>query len=69
MHYAPLPIAGRVVAVASDLGSPSEEYDLVEERGTGNFPQTLTRIALINTAHNLSEARKPLEKPTVRWST
>jgi len=59
----------RGVAVANDLGLLSEEYDLVEERQTGNFPQALTHIALINTAPNLSEARKPLEKPTVQRST
>jgi GH15 family glucan-1,4-alpha-glucosidase len=48
-----------VVAVANDLGLLSEEYDTVARRLTGNFPQALTHIALVNTAHNLSEARKP----------
>ena len=45
----------RVVAVANDLGLLAEEYDTGERRQTGNFPQALTHIALINTAHNLSD--------------
>jgi len=48
-----------VLAVANDLGLLAEEYDTVARRQTGNFPQALTHIALVNTAHNLSEARKP----------
>ena len=48
-----------VVAVANDLGLLSEEYDSVARRQTGNFPQALTHIALVNTAHNISDARKP----------
>ena len=48
-----------VVAVANDLGLLSEEYDTVARRQTGNFPQALTHIALVNTAHNISDARKP----------
>jgi GH15 family glucan-1,4-alpha-glucosidase len=38
-------------------------------RQTGNFPQALTHIALINTAHNLSEATRRVEKPAVQRST
>jgi GH15 family glucan-1,4-alpha-glucosidase len=49
----------RVVAVANDLGLLAEEFDSGAGRQTGNFPQALTHIALINTAHNLSDARKP----------
>ena len=32
----------------------AEEFDTAARRQTGNFPQALTHIALINTAHNLS---------------
>jgi len=39
-----------------------------EGRQTGNFPQALTHIALINTAHNLSDAKKPVEKPAMQRS-
>jgi GH15 family glucan-1,4-alpha-glucosidase len=49
----------RVIAIANDLGLLAEEYDSGAKRQTGNFPQALTHIALINTAHNLSDARKP----------
>jgi GH15 family glucan-1,4-alpha-glucosidase len=58
----------RVVAVANDLGLLAEEFDSGEGRQTGNFPQALTHIALINTAHNLSDAKKPVEKPVVQRS-
>ncbi len=57
----------RVVAVANDLGLLAEEYDSGEERQTGNFPQALTHIALINTAHNISDA-KSKDKPVVQRS-
>jgi GH15 family glucan-1,4-alpha-glucosidase len=58
----------RVVAVANDLGLLAEEFDSGVGRQTGNFPQALTHIALINTAHNLSDARKAAEKPAVQRS-
>lgn len=58
----------RVVAVANDLGLMAEEFDAGAARQTGNFPQALTHIALINTAQNLSAAKKPVEKPVVQRS-
>ena len=61
-------IFDRVVAVANDLGLLAEEFDSGEGRQTGNFPQALTHIALINTAHNLSDANRPVEKPVVQRS-
>jgi GH15 family glucan-1,4-alpha-glucosidase len=54
--------------VANDLGLLAEEFDSGAGRQTGNFPQALTHIALINTAHNLSVAMKPVEKPVVQRS-
>src|SRR4029079_17969345 len=56
----------RVVAIANDVGLLAEEYDSGARRQTGNFPQALTHIALINTAHNLSDAKRPAEKPAVQ---
>jgi GH15 family glucan-1,4-alpha-glucosidase len=50
----------RVVAVANDLGLLAEEFDVSVGRQTGNFPQALTHIALVNTAHNIGQARKPV---------
>ncbi len=58
----------RVVAIANDLGLFAEEYDSGARRQTGNFPQALTHIALINTAHNLSAAKASSEKPAVQRS-
>ena len=58
----------RVVAVANDLGLLAEEFDSGVGRQTGNFPQALTHIALINTAHNISAARKPVEQPAMQRS-
>src|SRR6516162_1931644 len=58
----------RVVAVANDLGLLAEEFDSGAGRQTGNFPQALTHIALINTAHNLDEARRSSEKPAMQRS-
>ena len=58
----------RVVGVANDLGLLAEEFDSDAGRQTGNFPQALTHIALINTAHNLSEARHANDKPAMQRS-
>ena len=58
----------RVVAIANDLGLLAEEFDSGAGRQTGNFPQALTHIALINTAHNLSGAGKPVDKPAMQRS-
>jgi GH15 family glucan-1,4-alpha-glucosidase len=58
----------RVVGIANDLGLLAEEYDSIARRQTGNFPQALTHIALINTAHNLDEATKASGKPAMQRS-
>ncbi|MGX4769825.1 glycoside hydrolase family 15 protein [Bradyrhizobium guangdongense] len=58
----------RVVGIANDVGLLAEEYDSGARRQTGNFPQALTHIALINTAHNLSAARQKSEKPAMQRS-
>ncbi|MET4118729.1 GH15 family glucan-1,4-alpha-glucosidase [Bradyrhizobium sp. JR1.5] len=58
----------RVVGIANDVGLLAEEYDSGAKRQTGNFPQALTHIALVNTAHNLSAARQGSEKPAMQRS-
>jgi GH15 family glucan-1,4-alpha-glucosidase len=59
----------RVAGLVNDLGLIAEEYDSGARRQTGNFPQALTHIALINTAHNLSDAKRASEKPAMQRST
>jgi GH15 family glucan-1,4-alpha-glucosidase len=44
----------RLLALRNDLGLLAEEYDPRAKRQLGNFPQALTHMALINTAHLLS---------------
>ncbi|MBB1091435.1 glycoside hydrolase family 15 protein [Rhodopseudomonas palustris] len=58
----------RVVGIANDVGLLAEEYDPEARRQTGNFPQALTHIALINTANNLGAAQAPAEKPAMQRS-
>jgi GH15 family glucan-1,4-alpha-glucosidase len=58
----------RVAGIANDLGLLAEEFDPIAARQTGNFPQALTHIALVNTAHNLSDARHASEKPAMQRS-
>jgi GH15 family glucan-1,4-alpha-glucosidase len=47
-----------VASLANDVGLLAEEYDTSLQRQTGNFPQALTHIALVNTASNISAARR-----------
>lgn len=49
----------RLLALCNDVGLLSEEYDPAARRQLGNFPQALSHIALVNSAFNLSQARKP----------
>jgi GH15 family glucan-1,4-alpha-glucosidase len=44
----------RVLAVCNDLGLLSEQYNVAGKCLTGNFPQALTHLAVINTALSLS---------------
>jgi GH15 family glucan-1,4-alpha-glucosidase len=42
----------RLLMLRNDIGLLSEEYDPQAKRLVGNFPQALSHIALVNTAHN-----------------
>jgi GH15 family glucan-1,4-alpha-glucosidase len=50
----------RLLSVRNDLGLLSEEYDPVARRLLGNFPQAMTHLALVGSAHNLAgHAERP----------
>ena len=46
----------RLLSLRNDVGLLAEEYDASGTRQLGNFPQALSHLALINTAHNLVSA-------------
>jgi GH15 family glucan-1,4-alpha-glucosidase len=52
----------RLTAIRNDVGLLSEEYDPVEKRQLGNFPQAFSHIALVDTALNLAAAERPIEQ-------
>jgi GH15 family glucan-1,4-alpha-glucosidase len=49
----------RLLDLRNDVGLLSEEYDPHAKRLVGNFPQALSHIALVNSAHNLARREKP----------
>lgn len=51
-----------VLAIANDVGLLAEEYDPRLGRMVGNFPQALSHVGLMNTAHNLAHGDKPAEQ-------
>jgi GH15 family glucan-1,4-alpha-glucosidase len=53
---------GRVIAIRNDLGLLAEGYDPVSGTLTGNFPQALSHLALVNTALNLTRPDGPAKR-------
>jgi GH15 family glucan-1,4-alpha-glucosidase len=51
----------RLLRLRNDVGLLSEQYDPVNRRLLGNFPQAFSHISLINTACNLSAVHGPAE--------
>jgi GH15 family glucan-1,4-alpha-glucosidase len=51
----------RLLALRNDVGLLSEEYDAGQARLVGNFPQSFSHVALINSARNLSADLRPAE--------
>ena len=45
----------RLLTLRNDLGLLSEEYDPIDKRQLGNFPQAFSHVALVNTARILGE--------------
>ncbi|HVX57363.1 MAG TPA: glycoside hydrolase family 15 protein, partial [Candidatus Saccharimonadales bacterium] len=62
-----LRLFNRLRRLANDVGLYAEEYDPVEKRMLGNFPQAFSHVALINSALNLmidsQERRGRRKKP------
>ncbi len=52
----------RILSLGNDVGLYSEEYDALNGRMLGNFPQAFTHVAIITTALNLSKRDKPAEQ-------
>lgn len=52
----------RLLEIRNDVGLISEEYDPAARRQLGNFPQAMTHVSLVNTAHNLSPQGGPAER-------
>ncbi len=52
----------RLVGLCNDVGLLSEEYDPKLKRLVGNFPQAFSHLALVNSAYNLTQARKPVHQ-------
>jgi GH15 family glucan-1,4-alpha-glucosidase len=48
----------RLLSLRNDVGLLSEEYDVKAKRLIGNFPQALSHVALVNTAHQLTEQNR-----------
>ncbi len=44
----------RLLDIRNDVGLLSEEYDPIEKRLLGNFPQAFSHVGLVNTAFNLT---------------
>ena len=51
----------RLLDIRNDVGLLAEEYDPVEKRFLGNFPQAFSHVGLINTAHNLALRKGPAD--------
>ena len=51
----------RLLAIRNDVGLLAEEYDPVQKRLVGTFPQAFSHISLANTAQNLATAGGPAE--------
>jgi GH15 family glucan-1,4-alpha-glucosidase len=52
----------RLLSIRNDIGLLAEEYDTVNRRQIGNFPQAFSHVALINTAFNLTRFKKPADQ-------
>lgn len=61
-HEEALEVFERLLALRNDVGLLAEEYDPSPGRQLGNFPQALSHVGLVNTAHNLSFIAGPARR-------
>jgi GH15 family glucan-1,4-alpha-glucosidase len=59
----------RLLSLRNDVGLLAEEYDPIEKRQLGNFPQAFSHLALINTARSLTSAEGPVHQRAAGSST
>jgi GH15 family glucan-1,4-alpha-glucosidase len=59
---AALELFERLLTLRNDVGLLAEEYDTVQKRQLGNFPQAFSHLALIGTAMNLSQSANPVQQ-------
>jgi GH15 family glucan-1,4-alpha-glucosidase len=52
----------RLLSLRNDVGLLAEQYDPRAGRLIGNFPQSFSHVALVNTAHNLTRATGPAQQ-------
>jgi GH15 family glucan-1,4-alpha-glucosidase len=60
-HDEALKVFQKLLDLRNDVGLLSEQYDPIDKRMLGNFPQAFSHIGLIITARNLSKAGGPCE--------
>jgi GH15 family glucan-1,4-alpha-glucosidase len=51
----------RLLDLRNDVGLLSEQYDPVDDRFLGNFPQAFSHVGLVNTATNIGRAAGPAQ--------
>ncbi|MCC8396275.1 glycoside hydrolase family 15 protein [Paraburkholderia sp. MMS20-SJTR3] len=54
----------RLLALCNDVGLLAEEYDPVEKRQVGNFPQAFSHVALVHTGLNLMKHEEEMAQAT-----
>jgi GH15 family glucan-1,4-alpha-glucosidase len=52
----------RLLGLCNDVGLLAEEYDPLDKRQLGNFPQAFSHLALINSALNLANHQGPVQR-------
>lgn len=52
----------RLLALRNDVGLLSEQYDVTSKRQTGNTPQALSHLALLQAAHAIATAQRQVNR-------